>query len=95
MNVNSNTGSNDPVVNIPLNLDRLRCCVAILYDLFRYSTFFVNRQELDILLRTPTPRPVQLPLGLLVRFIIGILTSSSEKQVSALYREIALERELW
>ena len=95
MNVNSNTGSNDPVVNIPLNLDRLRCCVAILHDLFRYSTFFVKRQELDALLRTPTPRPVQLPLGLLVRFIIGILTSSSETQVSVLYRELASGCELW
>ena len=32
--------------------------------------------------RTPAPRPVQLPLGLLVRFVVGILTCSSESQVS-------------
>ncbi|KAF8351599.1 hypothetical protein F5887DRAFT_215656 [Amanita rubescens] len=65
VNVNSNTGGDDPVVNIPLNLDRLRCCVIILRDLFR----------------TPASRPVQLPLGLLVRFVVGILTCSSESQV--------------
>ena len=48
-----------------------------------------------MLLRTPTPRPVQLPLGLLVKFVIGILTSSGENQVSVIHEEIASERELW
>ncbi|KAF8631610.1 hypothetical protein AX15_002357 [Amanita polypyramis BW_CC] len=65
VNITASTGGNDPLLAIPLNLDRLRCCVVVLRDLFR----------------TPVQRPVQLPLGLLVKFITGLMTCSNESQV--------------
>ncbi|KAK2466090.1 hypothetical protein APHAL10511_001732 [Amanita phalloides] len=81
----ANAGSDEPVVTIPLNLDRLRCCITILCDL----------------LRAPTYRPVQLPLGTLVRFVLGILTCSSESQVedhvdaNVRVMEVAVVPEIW
>ncbi|KAJ6628867.1 rRNA processing/ribosome biogenesis-domain-containing protein [Mycena sp. CBHHK59/15] len=48
----------EPLLSIPLNLDRLRCCVLVLCDL----------------LRTTTQRPVQVPLGPLSKFSATLLS---------------------
>ncbi|KAF7985251.1 hypothetical protein HWV62_7918 [Athelia sp. TMB] len=55
----------DPVTWIPLNIDRLRCGVIIICDL----------------LRSITHRPVQIPLGSLVRFTMELLSATAEEQV--------------
>lgn len=57
-------GSEDPLVWIPLNIDRLRCGVYVLCDL----------------LRSTTQRPVQLPAGPLVKFVMDLLSTTAEDQ---------------
>ncbi|KAJ7178937.1 rRNA processing/ribosome biogenesis-domain-containing protein [Mycena filopes] len=55
----------EPLIAIPLNVDRLRCCVIVLCDL----------------LKTTTHRPVQLPLGPLVKFALALLSATTEERV--------------
>ncbi|PFH51374.1 hypothetical protein AMATHDRAFT_3040 [Amanita thiersii Skay4041] len=55
----------DPSVSVPLNLDRLRCCAVVLREL----------------LSATTHRPVQLPLGALVKLTLALLTCSNEAQI--------------
>ncbi|KZP24698.1 hypothetical protein FIBSPDRAFT_951090 [Athelia psychrophila] len=62
---NSGSSTEDPVVWIPLNTDRLRCGVIIICDL----------------LRSATHRPIQLPVGLLVRLTMELLSATAEEQV--------------
>ncbi|KAJ7068467.1 hypothetical protein C8F01DRAFT_1208022 [Mycena amicta] len=50
--------SNEPLTSIPLNLDRLRCCIVVLANLFRATVH----------------RPVQVPLGALVKLSLALLT---------------------
>lgn len=64
---NSNAGggsTEDPVIWIPLNIDRLRCGIYVLCDL----------------LRSNTQRPVQVPAGPLVRLVMDLLSSTAEGQ---------------
>ncbi|EPT03591.1 hypothetical protein FOMPIDRAFT_1046630 [Fomitopsis schrenkii] len=56
--------SADPIVSVPLNLDRLRAGVRILCDL----------------LRSPTSRPVTVPLGPLVQFCLAMLGCTPEEK---------------
>ena len=64
---NSNTGggsTEDPIIWIPLNIDRLRCGVYVLCDLIQSNT----------------QRPAQLPTGPLVRFVMDLLSVTAEGQ---------------
>ncbi|KAI0939408.1 hypothetical protein AcW1_004463 [Taiwanofungus camphoratus] len=61
----SGSSREDPVIAVPLNLDRLRAGVHILCDL----------------LRTATSRPVVLPLGPLVRIVLALLRCTPEEKV--------------
>ncbi|KAF8917822.1 rRNA processing/ribosome biogenesis-domain-containing protein [Mucidula mucida] len=56
-----------PHVTIPLNVDRLRCCMTIIESLF----------QSDI------QRPVQIPIGPLVAFSIALLTLNNEQRKTA------------
>ncbi|KAF7332113.1 RIX1 domain-containing protein [Mycena kentingensis (nom. inval.)] len=57
--------ASEPITSVPLNLDRLRCCIVILGDLFS----------------APVHRLVQVPLGALVKFALALLTCSKEEKV--------------
>ncbi|KAF8076598.1 rRNA processing/ribosome biogenesis-domain-containing protein [Lyophyllum atratum] len=52
----------EAMMGIPLNLDRLRCCAFVLCDL----------------LSSPTQRPVQLPMGPLIKFITALLSCTKD-----------------
>ncbi|KAJ3575808.1 hypothetical protein NP233_g842 [Leucocoprinus birnbaumii] len=54
----------DPVTLIPLHLDRLQCAVTIIDDLFGAIVY----------------RPVQLPLGVIVRFALRLLQTSDNSK---------------
>ncbi|TFY78724.1 hypothetical protein EWM64_g5294 [Hericium alpestre] len=54
----------DPLVIVPLNVDRLRCTAAALHELLRFAN----------------SRPVQVPLGQLVHFAMALLRSTAEGQ---------------
>ncbi|KAH7911569.1 rRNA processing/ribosome biogenesis-domain-containing protein [Hygrophoropsis aurantiaca] len=56
--------SDDPLVCIPLNLDRLKCGVVALCDL----------------LMTTTHRPVQVPVGSLMNFCLALLVCTADDQ---------------
>ncbi|KAH7930701.1 hypothetical protein BV22DRAFT_1000146 [Leucogyrophana mollusca] len=77
--------SDDPLISVPLNLDRLRCGVAALCDL----------------LRTTTNRPVQVPIGPLAAFCVALLSCTTENQrdshVDAAVRvmEVAATQSIW
>ncbi|KAJ7781030.1 rRNA processing/ribosome biogenesis-domain-containing protein [Mycena metata] len=58
-------GTEEPLVAIPLNVDRLRCSIIVLCDL----------------LRTTTHRPVQVPLGPLVKFAVALVSSTTDERV--------------
>ncbi|KAF7355498.1 Pre-rRNA-processing protein rix1 [Mycena sanguinolenta] len=55
----------EPLISIPLNVDRLRCSVLVLCDL----------------LKTTTHRPVQVPLGPLTKFALVLLSCKSDQKV--------------
>ncbi|KAJ7498714.1 rRNA processing/ribosome biogenesis-domain-containing protein [Mycena latifolia] len=55
----------EPLVAIPLNVDRLRCSILVFCDL----------------LKTTTHRPVQVPLGPLTKFAIALLSSTTDGKV--------------
>ncbi|KIL70209.1 hypothetical protein M378DRAFT_96610, partial [Amanita muscaria Koide BX008] len=79
------SSGDDPLITVPLNLDRLRCCVSVLGDLFR----------------TPSPRPVLLPLGSLSKFCSALLTCSDNNQIeghvdaSVRMMEVMVVPEIW
>ncbi|KAJ7228479.1 rRNA processing/ribosome biogenesis-domain-containing protein, partial [Mycena pura] len=55
----------DPLVSVPLSLDRLRCCITVICDL----------------LTTTTHRPVQVPLGSLTKFALALLSCVKDEKV--------------
>ncbi|CAA7259613.1 unnamed protein product [Cyclocybe aegerita] len=55
----------DPQVAVPLNLDRLRCAIAALCSL----------------LSAPVQRPIQIPLGSVVKFVTALISCSEEGKV--------------
>ncbi|KAJ6515674.1 rRNA processing/ribosome biogenesis-domain-containing protein [Mycena sanguinolenta] len=55
----------EPLISVPLNVDRLRCSVLVLCDL----------------LKTTTHRPVQLPLGPLTKFALALLSCKTDQKV--------------
>ncbi|KAF7288291.1 RIX1 domain-containing protein [Mycena chlorophos] len=57
-------GSNEPLTSIPLNLDRLRCCIAVLNDLFVATVH----------------RPIQVPLGALVKLALALVTCKKDEK---------------
>ncbi|KAJ7129455.1 rRNA processing/ribosome biogenesis-domain-containing protein [Mycena epipterygia] len=59
------TGTQEPLISIPLNVDRLRCCTIVLCDL----------------LKTTTHRPVQVPLGPLTKFAMALLSCTKDEKV--------------
>ncbi|KAI0050180.1 hypothetical protein FA95DRAFT_1555880 [Auriscalpium vulgare] len=54
----------DPLVTVPLNIDRLRCATVILSDLLKFAT----------------ARPVQVPVGALVKFCQALLSCTPEEK---------------
>ncbi|KAJ6539553.1 rRNA processing/ribosome biogenesis-domain-containing protein [Mycena capillaripes] len=52
----------EPLISIPLNVDRLRCCIIVICDL----------------LKTTTHRPVQVPLGPLVKFAMTLISCTTD-----------------
>ncbi|KAJ6598852.1 rRNA processing/ribosome biogenesis-domain-containing protein [Mycena vulgaris] len=61
----SGTATQEPLLAIPLNVDRLRCSILALCDL----------------LKTTTHRPVQVPLGALTKFVIALLSCTTNDKV--------------
>ncbi|KAF5387632.1 hypothetical protein D9615_000575 [Tricholomella constricta] len=56
----------EALITIPLNLDRLRCCTVVLCDL----------------LSSTTQRPVQVPLGPIIKFISALLSCTKDDNAS-------------
>lgn len=56
----------DPMIHVPLNLDRLRAGIIVLRDL----------------LSSPTPRPVQVPIGQLSKLCITLLSWDATEVVT-------------
>ncbi|KJA29888.1 hypothetical protein HYPSUDRAFT_31915 [Hypholoma sublateritium FD-334 SS-4] len=75
----------EPQNNIPLNQDRLRCSIVILCDLFR----------------SIVERPVQIPIGNLVKFITSLLASSADNEIPGFVdpiirsMEVAVIPDIW
>ncbi|KAK7061882.1 Pre-rRNA-processing protein rix1 [Favolaschia claudopus] len=57
----------EPLISIPLNADRLRCSVLVLCDL----------------LKATTHRPVEVPLGRLTKFAIALLSCTPDDKVDS------------
>ncbi|KAJ7180313.1 rRNA processing/ribosome biogenesis-domain-containing protein [Mycena crocata] len=55
----------EPMLSVPLNVDRLRCSVVVLCDL----------------LKTTTLRPVQVPLGPLTKFALALLSCTADEKI--------------
>ncbi|TFK43691.1 rRNA processing/ribosome biogenesis-domain-containing protein [Crucibulum laeve] len=77
--------NDDPISSISLNLDRLRCSVVILNDL----------------LSATTHRPVQVPVGYLVKLIAALLMCDGEEKIEGFIdaeiraMEVSLVPSLW
>ncbi|KAF7352611.1 Pre-rRNA-processing protein rix1 [Mycena venus] len=75
----------EPLVSIPLNVDRLRCTVLVLCDL----------------LKTTTHRPVQVPLGPLTKFAMALLSCTIDDKVDrhvdpgVRAMEVAVTPQIW
>ncbi len=70
-----------PPVTIPLNVDRLRCCMTILESLFQLSKSIPSRFNCVLILpRSDIQRPVQIPVVPLVAFLIALLTLNNEER---------------
>ncbi|KAK7695777.1 hypothetical protein QCA50_000414 [Cerrena zonata] len=61
-----NGPQDDPVLNIPLHLDRLRAAVKVLCDLLQASN----------------PRPVVLPIGSLVRLCVALIRCTADEKIA-------------
>ncbi|KAJ6490373.1 rRNA processing/ribosome biogenesis-domain-containing protein, partial [Mycena vitilis] len=61
----SQAATEEPLISIPLNVDRLRCSILVLCDL----------------LKTTTHRPVQVPLGPLVKFAVALLSCTTDEKI--------------
>ncbi|KAG6854907.1 hypothetical protein C0991_012097 [Blastosporella zonata] len=62
LNASNSPSIDEALIAIPLNLDRLRSCIVVLCDLLSSTTY----------------RPVQLPLGPLVKFISALLSCAKD-----------------
>ncbi|KAJ7721169.1 rRNA processing/ribosome biogenesis-domain-containing protein [Mycena maculata] len=75
----------EPLLSIPLNLDRLRLTIVVLCDL----------------LKTTTHRPVQVPLGPLTKFALALLSCTTDDKVDQYIdpgvraMEAALTPQIW
>ncbi|KAJ7639023.1 rRNA processing/ribosome biogenesis-domain-containing protein [Roridomyces roridus] len=75
----------EPLSSIPLNLDRVRLSVLVLCDL----------------LKTTTHRPVQVPLGPLIKFAVALLSCTTDDQIdqhvdtSVRAMQIAVTPQIW
>ncbi|KAG6868167.1 hypothetical protein C0993_006835 [Termitomyces sp. T159_Od127] len=84
-NVPNSPTIDEALISIPLHMDRLRCCTIILCDL----------------MSAPTHRPVQLPLGLLIKFVSALLICTKDDKgrehvdPSVHTMELSLIPELW
>lgn len=73
------------MIYIPLNLDRLRDGITVLCDLLRFvlaTLCFIK--PLTKPRSTPTPRPVQVPIGRLSELCITLLSCDATEQVNEL-----------
>lgn len=77
--------SEDPMIAVPLNLDKLRTSVAVLRDLMQSVT---SELTLELKLippnRTINHRPVVLPVGSLVRLCVVLLRCTADEKVRRL-----------
>lgn len=71
----------DPVVAVPLALDRLCAAARVIGDLVRYVATWPIIQNSEYICRTATSRPVSLPLGPLVRFCSTLLQCTIDEKV--------------
>lgn len=74
----------EPQRAIPLNQDRLRCSIVTLCNLFGYVFDNVYIALLMIFCSSPVQRPVQLPLGNLMRFVTSLMSCSTDGVVGFL-----------
>ena len=71
----------DPLVSIPVNLDRLRCYITILCDLLKCINPFLLIDGDWFHDRSATHRAVQVPIGPLVGFSTTLLGCTASEQV--------------
>ena len=72
------------MIYIPLNLDRLRTGVRVLCDLLRFVRVYrlLSSAISDKSRSSPTPRPVQIPMGQLSKLCITLLSCDATEQVN-------------
>jgi hypothetical protein len=75
------TINEEPQIHVPLNLDRLRCTVAILCSLMRSEKNKLDLFFADVPVSTIVQRPIQVPVGHLVRFCTKLLSCTTHEQV--------------
>ncbi|EAU84647.2 hypothetical protein CC1G_00166 [Coprinopsis cinerea okayama7 len=75
----------DPIIIVPLNIDRLRCGTVVL----------------EHLLQTLTTRPVQVSIGSLVKYGLTLISTSADEQIEGFFdpttrvSEVAAVPEIW
>ena len=78
----------DPIVFVPLNVDRLRCAVTALSELFRCALSgwlcFID-SGLRTCVRFTSVRPVQMPIGPLVQLAQAMLSCTNEDKASSIF----------
>lgn len=75
------------MIYIPLNLDRLRSGITVLCDLLRFVRVItaVTSTSIKTFCSSPTPRPVQVPIGQLSKLCIALLSCDATEQVNELW----------
>ncbi len=78
----ASSSNEDPLVSVPLYVDRLRAAVAVLGDLLQYvvSTLRCNSVN-KFFERASNPRPVPFPVGSVVRFCQALLSCTRDEKV--------------
>ena len=73
--------TNEPQIHVPLNLDRLRCTITILCNLMRCDKRNRDYVLLTFPFSTIVQRPIQVPVGHLVKFCTSVLSCTTQGQV--------------